>query len=234
MVGQIRKAVKDNKKAAENTIIIFTSDNGHARFAQPELLEKHGHQPSYIFRGYKCDLYDGGHRVPFIIEGPGLKHQDNGQTISLTDIYATLAHLSGHRMTDAEGEDSYDLVPRMQNPGNTETFREATVFQSTEGCIAIRRNEWKLLLTPTSGGKSFPTAKDIRKMTDYPKIQLYRMDIDPGEKNNVEAQYPEVVQKLYSLLDEYIRAGRSTPGKKQPNNCPGKVLRSYIMKPVKQ
>ena len=139
-------------------MVIFTSDNGCSPEADIEELQQMGHQPCYIYRGHKADIFEGGHRVPFIVRWPKeiKKESVSHQTICTTDLMATCASIVGYSLLDNEGEDSYDLLPLLKQPNSEKTVREATVHHSIDGSFAIRKGDWKLIMCPSSGGWSFP------------------------------------------------------------------------------
>ena len=221
VVGRIMDAL-DECGIAGNTVLVFTTDNGCSPEADFEELEAKGHDPSYIYRGYKSDLFDGGHRVPCLIRWPDrLVHRAVDRTVCLTDFYATFASIVGYRVTDCEAEDSYDLMPLLTGGGGAATVREATVSHSIDGEFTIRRGRWKLLLSPGSGGWSFPAAgRDDGVLAALPPVQLYDMEADPEEGVNVCRLYPDTVEALRALLTRYVRDGRSTPGAPQRNDGP--------------
>ena len=218
MVGRVLQAVKESGED-ENTIVVFTTDNGCSPAAGiPELIAQ-GHYPNSIYRGHKADLFDGGHRVPCILRWPGgAKPHHVDQTVCLTDFYATFAALNGYALKDTEGEDSYDLLPAIASATEVAPIREATVHHSIAGQFTIRRGEWKLLLSPSSGGWSAPKPNDSTALASLPPVQLYNMKTDPSEQKNVEAQHPEIVSELRSLMVKYVEEGRSTPGEPQKND----------------
>ena len=215
VVGEVMKAMEENG-VAENTILVFTTDNGCSPQARFPELEAKGHYPSYVYRGHKADLFDGGHRIPCLVQWPErVKPHRVDQTVCLTDFMATFAALSGQKLADNEGEDSYNLMPLLLKKNYRKTIREATVHHSIDGSFTIRQGDWKLLLAPGSGGWSDPRPG---KDKGLPAVQLYDMKSDPGEKTNVYAEHPEVVSRLTALLRKYIQEGRSTPGKPQQND----------------
>lgn len=221
MVGRVMKAVEDSGEK-DNTIIVFTTDNGCSPAAGIKELQAQGHYPNSIYRGHKADLFDGGHRIPCILSWPArAKHHHVSQTICLTDFYATFAAANNYKMTDTEGEDSYNLLPAIVSDTETGPIREATVHHSIEGQFTIRKGEWKLLLSPSSGGWSAPTPNDKKALEGLPKVQLYNMSTDVSETRNVQDEHPEIVRELKDLLIKYINEGRSTPGKPQPNDGDG-------------
>lgn len=219
VVGQVLEALERTGQA-KNTLVVFTSDNGCSPQADyPTLLAK-GHNPSHVFRGHKADIYEGGHRVPFIARWParvkaGTK---SAETVCLTDLMATCAEIVGAKLPPTAGEDSVSLLPALV--GTTKTpLREATVHHSINGSFAIRQGKWKLALCPGSGGWSAPRPgrDDTSKL---PNVQLYDLSQDLGEQKNLQAEQPEVVGKLTRLLQSYADRGRSTPGPTQPNDSP--------------
>ena len=143
------------------------------------------------------------------------------QTICLTDFYATFASLGNYRLKDSEGEDSYNILPLILNEKEGKAIREATVHHSIEGDFTIRRGEWKLLLSPSSGGWSYPKpGKDDTVIEMLPPVQLYNMKTDPEETDNVCAEHPEIVKELKGLMIRYVKEGRSTRGTPQENDGP--------------
>lgn len=223
MVGKVLKAVEESGEE-ENTIVVFTTDNGCSPAAGINDLISRGHYPNSIYRGHKADLYDGGHRVPCFMRWPvGVKPHHVNQTICLTDFYATFADINNYKLKDSEGEDSYSLLKAIKSVKEITPIREATIHHSIKGEFTIRKGSWKLLMSPSSGGWSYPRpGKDDKVIKTLPAVQLYDMTADPEEKNNVYDEYPEVVKELKAILVKYIREGRSTPGKPQKNDVKGK------------
>jgi arylsulfatase A-like enzyme len=222
MVGRIMQAVKD-AGITENTMIVFTSDNGCAPYVGVQALEKKGHFPSYIYRGYKSDIFEGGHRVPFIVRWPkkvkpGSK---SSETICLTDMLATCADITGKKLPDNAGEDSLSIIPALLGSRINHAKRAGVVHHSIAGYFAIRKGNWKLEMCPGSGGWGYPNHK-IAIEKNLPQIQLYNLEKDPEEKNNVAAANPEITADLKALLENYIKNGRSTPGSPQPYVKPKK------------
>lgn len=222
MVGKVMKALKE-AGVEDNTIIVFSTDNGCSPQAKFDELQAKGHYPSYIYRGHKADLFDGGHRIPCVVRWPArVKPHVVDQTVCLTDFFATFAAVADYQLRDSEGEDSYNILPLLLNEKEGEVIREATVHHSINGDFTIRKGEWKLLLSPGSGGWSFPKpGTDDEVIKTLPSVQLYNMQSDPAEKNNVYAEHPEVVKELKDLMIKYVKEGRSTPGTPQKNDGPG-------------
>jgi arylsulfatase A-like enzyme len=218
-VGEVLKAI-ERAGLDDNTLVMFASDNGCAPYAGVKELEAQGHFPSAQFRGYKADIWDGGHRVPFLVRWPGKikagSHSD--QLLCLTDLLATSADLLGVKLPDNAGEDSVSILPALLGTDKT-PLHEAVVHHSNNGRFAIRQGNWKLELCPGSGGWGSP--RDPEALEEgLPPIQLYNLHDDVGEKVNVQAKDTEIVAHLTKLLEKYVADGRSTPGVPQKNDVP--------------
>jgi arylsulfatase A-like enzyme len=216
MVGRVLDAI-DKSGAAGNTLVFLASDNGCAPYIGVKELEAKGHFPSAYFRGYKSDAWDGGHHIPFIARWPEVTKAGSqcAQLVCQNDLMATCAQIIGAKLPDNAGEDSVSLLPLLQ--GTDQPVRPDLVHHSIEGKFAIREGKWKLLLCPGSGGWGAPNDAAAKKQ-HLPPVQLYDMAADIGEKNNLQAQHPEIVQRLTKLLEKYVADGRSTPGAPQKND----------------
>lgn len=152
VVGRITE-VLEKQGLLENTLLIFTSDNGCSPTANfPELL-KVDHHPSFIFRGHKADIFEGGLRVPFIVHWPEkiTSPKSSDAVISTTDLMATLAEITSFPLSSNAGEDSFSFLDVLEDkPSLIE--RPQVVLHSIEGRFAIRKDHWKLILWPGSGG----------------------------------------------------------------------------------
>ncbi|MBM4017809.1 MAG: arylsulfatase, partial [Planctomycetes bacterium] len=217
VVGQLLDAL-DRRGLADNTIVIFTSDNGHSTYTGLQELQKAGHEPSAHLRGYKADIWEGGHRVPFIVRWPGKAPPGTrcDQTVGLTDLMATCADLVGVRLPDDAGEDSASILPLLTGRADR-PVHEAVVHHSARGQFAIRQGNWKLVLGPGPGGGS-PAKDGGAAAQGPPPAQLYDLARDIGEKQNVADQQPDVVRQMTALLQKYVADGRSTPGQPQKND----------------
>src|SRR5271170_5244997 len=217
--GKVLKTL-DASGLADSTLVIFTSDNGCSPAANVKLLESEGHYPSAEFRGYKADIWDGGHRIPFIVRWPGVvKAGTKCDEIScLNDLMATCAAIIGETLPANAAEDSVNMLPAFLQEDST-PLREAVVHHSIDGCFAIRKGKWKLELCAGSGGWAAPREYAAKKL-GLPPIQLYDMSVDVSEQKNVAADNPEVVKELTTLLERYVEEGRSTPGPKETNDAP--------------
>jgi len=215
-IGQIL-AELDTRGLADNTLVIVTSDNGCSPQAKYDELLPKGHNPSFIYRGTKADIFDGGHRIPFLVRWPG-KVKPGGrsdQTLCLTDFMATVAAILETKLPDNAGEDSVSFLPALFGTDNA-PLREAVVHHSINGSFAIRQGAWKLELCRDSGGWSVqrPGRDNSEKL---PAVQLYDLAHDIAEATNVQDRHPEIVSRLTALLEKYVADGRSTPGSPQKN-----------------
>lgn len=216
-VGRVMQALEKNG-VADDTIVVFTADNGCSPMVDFDELAACNHNPSYVFRGMKSDIFEGGHRIPFIIRWPGViaPGSASDQTFCLTDLTATMADITGYELPDTAAEDSVSNLPIWDGTA-TGPVREATVHHSINGSFSIRKGKWKLEMCPGSGGWSYPRANHPEEIEGLPAIQLYDLSQDISERNNVQDQYPAVVAELKALLSDYVKNGRSTPGAQQPN-----------------
>jgi arylsulfatase A-like enzyme len=213
VVGRMRKKLRE-LGIAENTLLVYTSDNGCSPMADFEELKACGHNPSYIFRGVKADIYEGGHRVPLLMEWPGKipKGKTCDRLVCLSDLMATLADLLEIKLLDNQGEDSVSILPLMKNP-QADEVRKDIVHQSIDGSLSIRRGCYKLALCPGSGGWSSP--QPGQEAQDAPHFQLFDLAQDVAERHNLLDLFPEMVQEMKQTLKTYLRQGRSTPGAPQ-------------------
>jgi arylsulfatase A-like enzyme len=220
-VGQLVE-VLEQKGLTENTIVIFASDNGCSPQADFKILGDLGHDPSAIYRGHKADIFEGGHRIPFIVKWPSIVDSgtESDKTICTTDLLATVADIIDVDLLDNEGEDSFSILPLLDNTDERKFNREATVHHSINGSFALRKDNWKMIFCPGSGGWSDPKP-NAEEIGSLPKFQLYNLNIDPAEQSNLFGQHPEIEKNLSELMVQYIDNGRSTPGEKQSNEPNG-------------
>ncbi len=209
-VGRILASLQQHG-IAEKTLVIFTADNGCSPQAGVGALEKNGHFASAGFRGYKSDIWEGGHRVPFFVRWPGVVKpgSTSDATICLVDFMATVAEITGVKLPMDAAPDSVSFLPVLRGISSAPQ-RDSVVHHSIEGKFAIRSGQWKLCLCAGSGGWS--------KGGDNEPVQLYDLAADPAESTNLAAKNPDVVARLTMLLHHQIKEGRSTPGPKQSND----------------
>ena len=215
-VGQVLAALEKGGIAG-NTLVVFTSDNGCSPAAKTEELERKGHFPSESRRGYKADIWDGGHRIPFLARWPAAVAPGTtcARLVCLTDLLATCAELTGATLPANAGEDSVSFLPLLR--GGDRPVRESVVHHSIQGCFAVREGAWKLELCAGSGGWGSPREAEAAKR-GLPAAQLYDLAADLGETNNVAAARPEIVARMTAQLERIVGSGRSTPGPAQTND----------------
>jgi arylsulfatase A len=195
VVGKILDAL-EKYHLSTNTLVIFTADNGSNLTTGGKELQKKGHEPSGIFRGSKRSIYEGGHRVPFFARWPGrikpgLK---TDEVICLTDLFPTTAAILKTKLPSDAAPDGYNILPALLGDKTKGPIREATVHQSSEGQLAIRQGQWKLI------------APRERKSSAF---ELYDLSFDISEAQNIAAQHPDIVKRLDGLLVKYQAGDRS-------------------------
>ncbi|CAM4345447.1 arylsulfatase [Zobellia roscoffensis] len=197
-VGKVLQALEKSGQA-ENTLIIVTSDNG-SNWTEDDKKE-FAHRANYIYRGQKADIYEGGHRIPFIARWPGTIEAGSvsNQVMCTTDLLATLSGIIGKELPNYSGEDSYNMLPALT--GNAkEQIRDYTVHHSLNGFFAIRKGPWKFTTSLGSGGFSKPDL--IASEKGGPSATLFNLEEDPEETKNRYNEYPEVVEELLVLLED--------------------------------
>ncbi|MBN2271039.1 MAG: arylsulfatase [Sedimentisphaerales bacterium] len=215
-VGRIVKALEKNN-LADNTLLVVTSDNGSPARTKVKrepysMMQVYGHYPNGRLRGIKADIWDGGHRVPFIARWPGKipKGAITDEIICLTDLLATCAAIVGAELPENAGEDSCNILPALLGEKLGEPIREAVVHHSMNGTFSIRQGNWKLILGLGSGGFTKPST--IKAKPGGPEGQLYNLAEDPAEANNLWAERQDVVNRLTKLLEKYKTEGHSRTG----------------------
>lgn len=194
--------------------------NGCSPRANYEELAQISHDPSYSFRGTKADIFEGGHRVPFIVEWPdgAEKNSSSAKTICTTDFFATCAELTGYEIQDNEAEDSYSVLSLIKGENDAD-MREYIVHHSLNGSFAIRQGDWKLCFCPGSGGWSYPDPQDVKNENlELPPLQLFNLKEDLEESKNLITEFPDKAAELKAALKKIIPDGRSTSGESQEND----------------
>jgi arylsulfatase A len=221
VVGRVFQALEAHG-LAENTLVVFTSDNGCAEgIAKARaLIRDYGHYPSAHLRGYKSDAWEGGQRVPFVVSWPGKikPGSTNSELICLNSLLATCAELTGQSLPENAGEDSFSILPALLGKSRSPSH-PFVVHHSIRGKFAIRQGDWKLGLYSGSGGWSRPHDEKATEK-GLPATQLYNLAQDLGEQDNRVASQPETAARLLELLEKSVKNGRSTPGKAQKNDVP--------------
>ena len=220
VVGEVMNALK-KQGISENTVLMFASDNGCSPQADYEQLATKGHDPSYVFRGHKADIFEGGHRIPFVVRWPEkVKPGKSNQLLCTTDLFATVADIIGVDYTDNVAEDSYSFLPAL-NLSSESKVRESIVHHSINGSFAYRKDDWKVIFCPGSGGWSDPKPNS-KGIEDLPKVQIYNLVNDIAEENNLQNKNSELVEMYRRELTQIVKNGRSTKGKPQKNDGPEK------------
>lgn len=214
-VGEVLAAL-DRNQLTDDTLVIFTADNGHATYTGLQPLLDAGHRPSGPLRGYKTDIYEGGHRVPMLARWPGriaAKSQCDA-VICHTHLLATCAELLGAKLPVDAGEDSASILPLLRGEAKDESPFEAIVNHAASGRFAVRRGKWKLIFPDAPKGVGGGTTAAAGSQA----LELYDLAADLGETTNVAEQNPAVVADLTKLLNRLVADGRSTPGAPQQND----------------
>jgi arylsulfatase A-like enzyme len=219
IVGELM-ATLEKLGVADNTLVIFTSDNGPEVTTAVHMRADYGHDGARPWRGVKRDNWEGGHRVPFIARWKGniAPGSTSAQTISLTDIMATCAAITGTTLPDNAAEDSFNLLPLLLGKDGGKPVRDYTLHQTISLALAIRQGPWKYLDHRGSGGNGYEKGELLRfALPDAAPTapgQLYHLATDPGETNNLYLKEPEIMAKLKSLLESSKASGRSAPRRK--------------------
>jgi arylsulfatase A len=200
-VGEVLNAL-EKEGLAENTIVLYSSDNGSYMYqhknGEPDHMDDltiqgfkpENHKANWNWRGTKADIYEAGHRVPFMVRWPNkLKAKTISETVCLTDVAATLVDLLDLKADSTQMEDSYSMVPLLT--GEEEFIRKPVIHQSGGGALAIRKGDYKLILCSGSGGREKPRGKTFGQ-----PYQLYNLAIDPFETNNIYLEKEEIAQAL--------------------------------------
>ncbi len=215
-VGRVLKAIEESGER-DKTLVIYSSDNGsymyrisddsksdHVTNRKEQKYKASSHLANGVLRGTKADVWEAGHRVPFLVRWPEKikKGSQSKVTVCLTDLYATFAEINKLKLSSTEAEDSFSLL---ENFKGNETDRGAPVVNhSISGMFAIREGKWKLVLGTGSGGREHPRGKPFQK-----PYKLFDLDKDLEEKNDVASENPTVVERLSIKMDAIRRSGRS-------------------------
>jgi len=222
---------------ADNTLVLFTSDNGSQpgdpegalkkyaandwgkQWGADKLLARkdegflkhgrwltYGHETNGPFTGYKTTIYEGGHRVPFIVRWPGRVKAGtvSDEIVCTVDILATVANVLRVDLPANAAEDSYSILPVLRGKKLAKPLREATIMKPWSTMKSVRQGPWKLIMGKNSGG--FTYARTVKTAG-----QLYNLDDDPAETTNLYDKYPEKVKALAAIFARYQKDGRSAP-----------------------
>ncbi len=216
-VGDVLQALKDSG-VADDTLVIYTSDNGSFmhRLDEPGEPDHVGdetiqgyrpehHRANHVFRGTKADIWEAGHRVPFFARWPGTIKAGSkaADTICLTDFFSTVSEIVGDDLPDGSAEDSFSFLTQLKGRRPT-TPRAPVIHHSVAGMFAIRDGKWKLVLGNGSGGREKPAGTPFEK-----PYQLFDLSADIGEREDVIAQNADVAQRLEATVADFRSRGRS-------------------------
>ncbi len=217
-VGQVLSAL-DETGVADNTLLVFSSDNGSYMYKlKPDGKDHVGdetvqgyfpenHMANAHWRGTKADIWEAGHRVPFLVRWP---HKVTEQavcreTVCLTDLFATFADITGFDIPPKAGEDSFSLLPLLQGT-QTSIQRTPVVHHSANGIFSLRRGKWKMVFGNGSGGRQAPVGTPFEK-----PYFLFDLEKDPRETTNLFKKHPEIALELLQMLEKIRKTGRSRP-----------------------
>jgi arylsulfatase A-like enzyme len=194
----------DRSGQADNTLVIFSTDNGPTEPKFLNDLKSKGCDLTHQFRGLKRAVYEGGHRVPYIVRWPGVTPAGSSceEPISLNDFMATMADLTDYDLPVNAAEDSFSILPLYQ--GKSAGEHPALIHHGFWGSFAIRQGDWKMVFEYDVKTKEFTR-------------ELYNMKDDVKETQDVMGQHPEVAKKMSELFEASIKNGRMTPGPTQKN-----------------
>ena len=193
-VGRIL-ATLDRQGMTDDTLVLFTSDNGPVWY--PQDVERFGHRSVGPLRGMKSDSWEGGHRMPFVVRWPGRvpASTETDQLVCFTDLMATMVELVGASMPDGVGSDSHSLLPVLQDP-DAATTRSFTILKANAS--VARMGHWKLITHLGSGGFSRP--RRVAPAADGIRGQLYDLSTDLAETTNLWLERPEIVEQMTARL----------------------------------
>ena len=206
-IGAVLDAL-DALAMADDTLVVFTSDNGPEHYAY-ERIRRHQHWSMGDLRGLKRDVFEGGHRVPMVVRWPGVVAADTA-TDALTgqvDLMATLSGIVGHTLAADAGEDSIDLLPLWR--GEVDAVRTSIVHNTYAKAWAVRHGDWLYLDAPDGSHNRVPQwFGDAANYTANRHAHaLYDLRRDPGQRDNVCADHPDVTTKLRALLQQIRERG---------------------------
>lgn len=215
MVGKVIAAL-EKKGLLDNTIVIFTADNGAETLAFSR-LEKFDHWSSGDFRGLKRDVYEGGHRVPFIVSWPEriAAGSSSDEVVSQVDLAATLAEITGYALSNEEAIDSYSLLPVWTGKDYESPLRVATVQNTSAKVYALREGDWVFINSFTGAsqkeGETYLEHFGLETYSKETKMLLFNLRGDPRQSKNVAKDYPDKIAAMNKLLEEYIGGKRCAP-----------------------
>ena len=218
MVGKVMQALQEHG-FSDNTLVIFSADNGAETHAF-ERLEKFDQWSSGKYRGLKRDIYEGGHRVPFIVKWPGRvkKGVRSDEVVSQVDLASTFAKIIDYPLAKTEAIDSYNLLPVLAGKKYSKPLRVATVQNTSAKKFALRQGDWVLINAPTGAAKKeqhdYLNHFGLEPYGKENKGLLFNLKNDPRQSNNLYSQYPSKVKKMRALLESYLEGKPCAPNKR--------------------
>ena len=221
VVGELMRTLQQFD-LADNTLVLFTSDNGPEVPTVYHMRHDHQHDGARPWRGVKRDNWEGGHRVPLIARWPGriAAGSSSERLTSLTDVMATAAEIVGASLPNNAAEDSFSLLPELTGAADSQDVRPYLLQQGFGGkrYLAIRRGKWKYLAHKGSGGNNYENhalLKEYRLPDTAPDApgQLFDLEADPGETQNLALTHPQIAEELQALLTDSLARGRSAPAR---------------------
>lgn len=214
MVGRVLE-ILDRNGLADNTLVIFTADNGAERAAF-DRLEQFDQWSSGAFRGLKRDLYEGGHRVPMIMRWPETIQPGtiSDEVVNQVDFAATFAAISGYSLNNDVAIDSYNLLPLLKGEPHDVPLRAATVQNTWADAYALRQGDWVLINAPSGATREPEAYLNHFGLDPFGKGHeglLFNLESDPRQSNNLYAEHPERVSQMRALLQDYLDGERCAP-----------------------
>jgi arylsulfatase A-like enzyme len=209
--GQVLQAIEE-AGIADNTIVVFTADNGHSHYTGWSQLVSAGHLPSGPYRGHKGDIWEGGHRVPLVVRWPKrvAAGASSDQLVCLTDLLATCADLLGADLPEDGAEDSLSFLPALLGNANP-SGRATLVNHSNFGEFAYRDGPWKLVFRMSG--------PNLEQSRGKPTVaELYHLQSDIGEQHDLSNTHPEIVERMTRGLKALIERGTSRTGQRASND----------------
>ncbi|NJB83670.1 sulfatase family protein [Wenyingzhuangia aestuarii] len=209
----------DELNIADNTMVIFTADNGTSPKAQLGEMQAKGHYTSWIYRGLKGTLWEGGHRMPFLVRWPQVAKANtvSNKPICTTDFFATCAEVTGVDLKDNEAEDSFSFLSALKGNDKRDKDRIIT-HHSDKGVFAVRQGKWKLMMDHKGGSPRANPKDKLQPVKNIDTVLLFDMEKDAIESTNLSKEHPEIVIHLKKELARIIKRGRSNEGKNQPTD----------------
>ncbi|MEX2578287.1 MAG: arylsulfatase [Verrucomicrobiales bacterium] len=211
-VGELRKAL-ERLGLTDDTLIVFCSDNGPVLddgYADGAIEKIGDHRPAGPFSGGKYSVYEGGTRTPFVTYWKGNIGQGvSDEVVTTIDLYASLARLTGADIPDDAALDSVDVMKALLGKKNAAGRKEFVQQDNGKtGDLGFLSGNWKLLRHPSGKSRNLVVERKLEN-TEVPELQLFNLEQDPGENENVVESHPEIAERLEGRLDEIIEAGRS-------------------------